>query len=47
MRYVHPAEEHKKEATEKLEIYKAAELLRLAAKNQRVATIPTTTVRVN
>jgi integrase len=47
MRYVHPAEEHKKEAAGKLDIYKAAEALRLAAKNQQVSTISTTMARMN
>jgi hypothetical protein len=47
MRYVHPAEEHKKEAAGKLDIYKAAEALRLAAKNQQVSTVSTTMARMN
>lgn len=47
MRYVHPAEEHKKEAATKLENYKAAELLKFVEKNQRVPTISTTMTRVN
>jgi len=47
MRYVHPAEEHKKEAARKLENYKAAEVLKLAEKSQRVTTIFTTMPRVN
>lgn len=47
MRYVHPAEEHKKEAVGKLENYNAAEILKLAEKSQRVSTIPTTMRRVN
>jgi integrase len=47
MRYVHPAEEHKKEASRKLENYKAAEALRLASKNQRVTTVSATTARMN
>jgi integrase len=47
MRYVHPAEQHKKDAAIKLENYKAAVVLRLAAKNQQVSTISTTMARVN
>jgi integrase len=47
MRYVHPAEEHKKQATDKIEVYKAAEVIKLAAKNQRVSTVSTTMSRVN
>ncbi|HXX20928.1 MAG TPA: tyrosine-type recombinase/integrase [Candidatus Acidoferrum sp.] len=47
MRYVHPAEEHKKEAATKLENYKAAEILKFAEKNQRVTTISATMPRVN
>jgi integrase len=47
MRYVHPAEEHKKEAAGKLETYKAAEALKLATKSQRVSTVSTTVGRVN
>jgi hypothetical protein len=47
MRYVHPAEEHKKEATGKIEIYKVAEAVKLAAKNQRVSLVPATMSRMN
>jgi hypothetical protein len=47
MRYVHPAEEHKKEASGKIEIYKAAEAMKLAERNQRASTISTTMERVN
>ena len=47
MRYVHPAEEHKKAAAGKLDIYKAAEALRLAAKNQQVSTVSTTMAGTN
>ena len=47
MRYVHPAEEHKREAAGKLENYKAAELLKFAEKSQRVSTLSTTLERVN
>jgi hypothetical protein len=47
MRYVHPAEEHKKEAATKLENYKAAEIQKFAEKSQRVATIFTTMAQVN
>ena len=47
MRYVHPAEEHKKEAAGKLDNYKAAEILKLAKKSQQDSTISTTLGRVN
>ena len=47
MRYVHPAEEHKREAVNKLEKFKIAEALKLAEKNQPVSTISTTMRRVN
>ena len=47
MRYVHPAEEHKREAAGKFERYKAAEALRFAAKSQHVPTVSTTLGRVN
>jgi integrase len=47
MRYVHPAEEHKKEAARKLENYNAAEILKFAEKSHRVSTIPTTLQTVN
>jgi integrase len=47
MRYVHPAEEHKREAVGKLENYNAAEILKLAEKSQQVSTIPTTMQAVN
>jgi len=47
MRYVHPAEEHKKEAAGKLETYKAREAMKLAAKNQQVSTISATMGRPN
>jgi integrase len=47
MRYVHPAEEHKKEAARKLENYNAAEILKLAEKSQPVTTIPATMQAVN
>jgi hypothetical protein len=47
MWYAHPAEEHKKQATRKLEIYKAAEELRLVESNQPVSTVSTTTARMN
>src|SRR5208282_6935239 len=39
MRYVHPAEEHKREAAAKLDIYKANEAMKLAARNQQASTI--------
>jgi len=47
VRYVHPAEEHKKEAAAKVERYKAAEAMKLAAKNLKVTTISATLGRVN
>jgi integrase len=47
MRYVHPAEEHKREATSKLESFKLAEAVRLAQKSQRAATISATLGGVN
>jgi hypothetical protein len=47
MRYVHPAEEHKKEASGKIEIFKAAEAMKSAEKNQRVSTVCTTMGRMN
>jgi len=47
MRYVHPAEEHKKEAAGKLDIYKAAEAMKLAEKNQQASTISATLGRPN
>ena len=42
MRYVHPAEEHKREATAKFEKFKAASAIELAATTQRVPTKVTT-----
>jgi hypothetical protein len=42
-----PQPEHKREAAGKLEIYKAAETMKLAAKNQQVSTIPTTMGKPN
>ncbi len=42
MRYVHPAEEHKREAAAKIEDYKALSAIRLAERSQRVPTISTT-----
>jgi integrase len=42
MRYVHPAEEHKREAAGKIENFNAMNVLRLAERNQGVATISTT-----
>jgi integrase len=42
MRYVHPAEEHKKEAARKFENFKALSVIKLAEKAQRVPTISTT-----
>ena len=47
MRYVHPAEEHKREAAAKLEDFKVAEAVRLTQKNQTVATNVATLVRLN
>ena len=47
MRYVHPAEAHKKEASGKIEIYKAAEAMKLAAKSQGVSTVSATMGRIN
>jgi integrase len=47
MRYVHPAEDHKREAAGKLDLYKAAEAMKLAAKNQQVSTISATLGRPN
>jgi integrase len=47
MRYVHPAEEHKREAVNKIENFKIAEALKLAEKSQRVSTISTTMQSVN
>jgi hypothetical protein len=47
MRYVHPAEEHKREAAGKLENYKAGEILKLTEKSQRVSAISATVQRVN
>jgi hypothetical protein len=47
MRYVHSAEEHKREAAGKFERYKASEALRFAAKSQQVPTVSTTVDRVN
>jgi hypothetical protein len=38
MRYVHPAEEHKREATSKLESFKVAEAVKLAQKSLQGAT---------
>jgi integrase len=42
IRYVHPAEEHKREATAKLEKFKTASAIELAATSQRVPTKATT-----
>jgi integrase len=47
MRYVHPAEEHKREATGKLENFKIAEAMKLAEKSQLVSTNSATLSRVN
>jgi hypothetical protein len=42
MRYVHPAEEHKREASGKIENFKAMSAIKLAERNQGVTTISTT-----
>lgn len=42
MRYVHPAEEHKKEAAKKIEDYKVLSAIKLAERRQGVPTISTT-----
>jgi integrase len=42
MRYVHPAEEHKREAVNKLESFKITEAVKLAEKSQQVSTISAT-----
>jgi hypothetical protein len=42
MRYVHPAEEHKREAAGKIENFKAMSAIRLAEKNHGVTTISAT-----
>jgi len=42
MRYVHPAEEHKREATMKMEKFKAVSAIKLAEKSQMVTTISAT-----
>jgi integrase len=47
MRYVHPAEEHKREATAKIERFKRAGAIDLAGKSQGVPTKVTTVQRVN
>lgn len=47
MRYVHPAEEHKREAVNKLESFKITEAVKLAEKSQQVSTISATVGRVN
>jgi integrase len=47
MRYVHPAEEHKREAAGKFEKYKASEVIKFAARSQQVPTISTTVGRMN
>jgi integrase len=47
MRYVHPAEEHKREAAQKLEAFKVAEAVKLAQKSQTVATNSATLGRPN
>ena len=46
MRYVHPAEEHKREATSKIEKLKTASAIELASTSQRVTTKVTTVERV-
>jgi integrase len=47
MRYVHPAEEHKREAVKKLESFKITEAVKLAEKSQQASTISATVGRVN
>jgi hypothetical protein len=47
MRYVHPAEEHKREAAAKIEKFNAASAIDLAARSHRVTTKVTTVGRVN
>ena len=42
MRYVHPAEEHKREAAGKFENFKALSAIKLAERSQAVTTISTT-----
>jgi integrase len=42
MRYVHPAEEHKREAAEKIEKFKAASAMKLAERSYGVTTISAT-----
>ena len=42
MRYVHPAEEHKREAAAKIEKYKTTTAHDMAARSQRVTTKVTT-----
>jgi integrase len=46
MRYVHPAEEHKREATAKLEKFKTASAIELASRSQGVTTKVTTVERL-
>jgi len=46
MRYVHPAEEHKREATAKIERFKTASAIDLATRSQGVPTKVTTVERV-
>ena len=46
MRYVHPAEEHKREAAAKIEKFKVASAVELASRSQRVTTKVTTVERV-
>ena len=46
MRYVHPAEEHKREAVAKIERFKAETAIELATRSQGVTTKATTAGRV-
>lgn len=46
MRYVHPAEEHKREAMAKFEKFKMASAIALASRSQGVTTKVTTVERV-
>jgi integrase len=47
MRYVHPAEERKREAVNKLETFKVSEAVKLAQKSQAASTLSATLGRVN
>jgi integrase len=47
MRYVHPAEEHKREAAAKVEGFNAAGFLKVAERTAAATTVPSTSGRVN